>query len=554
MPLLLLAVLHCVPAAHDVLMIAVDDLRPDLSCTDLPGYQKPKLYTPNICALARDSLVLQRSQVAMATCSPSRAALLTGRHPGTTHVWDLYSYFRVVGGNFTTIPQYFKERGYLTAGMGKIFHHGHASGKGNCSVCRGDNDGSYSWTEPYFTGKPLVDVEHERSWMAVPKAVTEKMPLWDTQIVQHALAVLHNIGSRRREGQDARRFFVAMGFHKPHLPFVFPEAYLDHYPQSAVSLPSNPFAPAGMPSIAWQSYGETRAFDDVAATGATGAIDTTLPDPLVLDLRRAYYAAVSYTDANVGLVLESLEHAGLANGTIVTFWGDHGWHLGEHGEWDKHTNFALNTHAPLFFRVPGHTDGGITSYELAETVDIFPTLAELAYGDKVPICPEHSSGVALCTEGVSLGPLISAPARAIKRAAFSVYARPVPNDTMGAAADESHQPRPPCDAEGVEAGISFVPRPSPCLDQALHGVGCVMGYSMMTRLISGSLLRYTEWVLFPGPSNGWKPLWSRSYGTELYNHTNDPAENINVFDTVRGTAVASALSAQLHKGWRANFD
>ena len=161
---------------------------------------------------------------------------------------------------------------------------------------------------------------------------------------------------------EYQNFFLAVGFHKPHLPFVFPEAYLDLYPPADISLPSNPYAPSAMPTIAWQKYGETRNYADIKATGATGDINTTLPDSLVLSLRRAYYAAVSYTDDNIGLVLTALSAEGLANETVVTFWGDHGWHLGEHGEWDKHTNFALNTHAPLMFRVPGLTTSTTTTF------------------------------------------------------------------------------------------------------------------------------------------------------------------------------------------------
>ena len=126
----LLVVLGAAAAANDVLMIAVDDLRPQLACTDVPGTVRPTMHTPHICGFANDSLVLLRSQVAMATCSPSRTALLTGRHATTTHVWDLFTYFRNATGNFTTLPQFFKERGYSTHGMGKIYHPGGASGGG----------------------------------------------------------------------------------------------------------------------------------------------------------------------------------------------------------------------------------------------------------------------------------------------------------------------------------------------------------------------------------------------------------------------------------------
>ena len=554
---LMIATASAAASRHNVLMLAVDDLRPELACTDLPGYHKPRLHTPNICSLAQQSLVLQRSQVAMATCSPSRTALLTGRHPGTTHVWDLYSYFHTVdgGGSFTTIPQHFKQKGYKTIGMGKIFHPGHASG--------GD-DKAYSWTEPYFHGTNPVDNSSQRSWEAVPEAVTSKTPLQDTQVANHAVATLQQIGRARRQASSSQheyqKFFLAVGFHKPHLPFVFPEAYLDLYPPADISLPSNPYAPAGMPTIAWQKYGETRNYADVKATGATGDINTTLPDSLVLSLRRAYYAAVSYTDDNIGLVLTALSAEGLANETIVTFWGDHGWHLGEHGEWDKHTNFALNTHAPLMFRVPGLTTsttttlfngggkdgnggGGIVSYQLTETVDIFPSLVDFALGETLPTCPEKSAHIATCTEGTSVRPLIAAPEVSIKLAAFSVYPRGYKKPSHALEEEEDE------DEDEDEDGVG-VPSPSSCLDKAGTGKGCTMGYSMMTR-IDGTLLRYTEWVHFPGPSNGWRPKWDQSLGTELYNHSCDAAENANVFESVKGTHLAKELHTRLKGGWPA---
>ena len=211
-------------------------------------------------------------------------------------------------GNFTTIPQYFKEAGYLTAGMGKIFHQGAASGgkphgQYSCPMCRGPDDADYSWSEPYFHGRPPIDSDNSHSWLAVPANFTAASPLEDEQVRDHAIATLRNISAARvagvAEGGDAegkrRPFFVAVGFHKPHLPFVFPERFLQYYPEEDISLPPNAYAPDGMPKIAWQSYGETRSYADIAALNASGAPNTTLPDAVVRALRRAYYSAVSYT-------------------------------------------------------------------------------------------------------------------------------------------------------------------------------------------------------------------------------------------------------------------
>lgn len=327
--------------------------------------------------------------------------------------------------------------------------------------------------------------------------------------------MLRNISQARLEGEDDSNFFVAIGFHKPHLPFVFPERFMDYYPE--VSTPPNNYAPWRMPRIAWQSYGETRSYKDIAALHASGAINTTLPDGVVKDLRRAYYAAVSYTDYNVGQVLSTLKEVGLDQSTVVVFWGDHGWQLGEHGEWDKHTNFNLATHAPVMYRVPGLTDRGrgVRTYQVVETVDIFPSLVDFAMGSTIPLCADSPIGTDTCTDGVSARPLIAQPDEPVKAAAYSVYDRGIPHV-------EVHSPSP-----------------SRCLLR-----DCAMGYTMLTWL-DGHQLRYTEWVHFLGPEGNWLPDWSTNYGTELYNHTSDPGENNNIFADHRGSQLTQRLSERL---------
>jgi iduronate 2-sulfatase len=312
----------------NILLLAVDDLRPQFSCLDAPGTVRPDggMHTPHVCKLAGESLVAMRSQVAMATCSPSRTAMLTGRHTSATHVWDLYSYFRNTTGNWTTLPQYFKDfHGYKTYGMGKIFHPGVASGalqKGEtCPLCRGADDGTYSWSEPYFHGAGGGDPAN-LAWRAVPAAERAAAPLQDDQTLAHAITTLADVAK-----EPNQPFFVAVGFHKPHLPFVFPEEFLASYPAGSVQLPPNMFAPDGMPAIAWQSWGETRSYADITALGLSGAPNSSdggMPAAKTLELRRAYYSAVSYTDDNIGQVLDALEQNGLANSTIVALWGDHG--------------------------------------------------------------------------------------------------------------------------------------------------------------------------------------------------------------------------------------
>ena len=370
------------------------------------------MITPNLDRLASKSLVMTRAYVQQATCSPSRTSFLTSRRPDTTHVYDLKSYFREVGGNFTTLPQYFKQHGYETAGMGKIFHRGQAS----------DWDDPPSWTLPYYQpGNKRYWNSKKPSWYAVPPDQRKIKPLPDEQTTKHAVYMLRKLAPKAKSGE--KPFFLAVGFYKPHLPFVFPEEFLARYPQSAIRLPPNRYAPQNMPDIAWSDYGELRAYHDIARLGLTGDINTTVPADVTLELRRAYYCAVSYIDSLVGKLLDMLDRFGLERSTIVSFIGDHGWHLGENGQWTKHTNFEQAVHAPMIIRIPGLTDNGIVTDHPAEFVDLYPTLVDAAELGTLPVCPEDSSHIAVCTEGTSLLPLISGNHTTGKPYAFSQWPR-----------------------------------------------------------------------------------------------------------------------------------
>lgn len=331
-----------------------------------------------------------------------------GRRPDTTRVTDMVHYWRVVGGNFTTIPQYFKDNGYITAGMGKIFHPGAPSNY---------ND-PISWTEPYFKKDKNYYSDIHDTWTAFPDEQLKEKPLQDMIIADHAVETLKKFGTN-----NTKPFFIAVGFHKPHLPFQVPESFLDYYPEEDIRLPSNPYAPINMPPIAWSDFDEIRAYSDIKYNYGYGIINTTFPEAKVKALRRAYYAAISFTDSLIGQVLNTLEQLGLMENTIVSFWGDHGWQLGEHGEWCKHTNFELAMHAPMMVRIPGVTDHGPVTEALTEFVDLFPSLAEAAGLPSIPRCPDHSGNIDLCTEGTSFIPLASDPKQKWKTAAFSQYPR-----------------------------------------------------------------------------------------------------------------------------------
>lgn len=473
----------------NVLFLVSDDMRPELGAYEGPNFPSPvhpNMYTPNLDALAAKSLLLKRAYTQQALCSPSRTALLTGRRPDTTHVYDLFTYFRNVGGNFTTLPEYFKQNGYRSIGIGKIFHPGPGSGF----------DDPDSWSEPYFHGVANFE-SRQRSWLAVPDVLLKDNPLIDRQIADQAISTLRRVALTAKSGEE--NFFVAVGFHKPHLPFVFPESFMQkYYPLSSIQLPQHPHPPVNMPSIAWFTYGGLREFSDIVALNVTGDINTTLPDRAVLELRRAYYSAVSYIDSLVGRVITELDNLGLANSTIISFFGDHGWQLGEHGEWCKQTNFEIATHAPMMIHVPGLTDAGVETRQLTEFVDLFPTLVEAAGLPSLTLCPENSAHTNVCHEGTSLLPLILNPNRAIKRAAFSQHPRG-PN---------------------------------------------VMGYTLRT-----DQYRYTEWAEFQY-TPVYKPDWNKLVGVELYDHLADPDENYNGAYDSKYQDVRMTLSPLLHAGWR----
>ncbi|KAL4231582.1 hypothetical protein ACF0H5_009163 [Mactra antiquata] len=478
---------------RNVLFLVADDMRPELEAyrgKNFPAPVSPKpMHTPNLDKLASRSLLLERAYVQEALCSPSRTSLLTGRRPDTTHVYQIGPYFRDVGGNFTTLPEYFKLNGYTTVGMGKVFHPGKASG----------NDDPISWTEPYFHGDFNFESKN-KSWEAIPDDWLLHTPLVDQQIAQHAIETLHKVKDAALSGE--KPFFVAVGFHKPHLPFVFPKSFLNYYPE--VQLPDNPYAPVNMPEVAWYSYGGLRGYHDIHHLHASGGINTTLPGGTVLLLRRAYYSALSYTDSLIGKVLKELDILGLSNNTIVSFWGDHGYQLGEHGEWCKQTNFELATHAPMMIHVPGKTDKngkGIKTDQLTEFVDLFPTLVEAAGLRPLPLCPVNSSKVELCREGTSLMPLIDKPNSPVKLAAFSQYPRK-------------------------------------------HNEKKYMGYTMRT-----DRYRYTEWPSFEY-APVYAPDWDNLAGVELYDHYIDPEENVNRAQFTAYRETRAELHKMLLEGWR----
>ena len=377
-----------------VLFIAVDDLRPELET-----YGSNVIRSPNI-----DKLACKR--------------------PDSNHVWRISNdeYWRDYT-NATTIPQYFKENGYISVGMGKIFHPGPPSG---------NDDRAYSWSLPYYH-TPIVAGNH-KVWESFEGYADDQ--LQDGQLADNAVEVLRDLKQNRNQG-DNRPFFVAVGFHKLHFPWYAPSKYYDLYPPAEnVELPKNPDVPKDFPPVAraltepfidfidLKSFfpNMTKCFTDVQASFY--GKECRIPDDYTRVLRRAYYACVSYSDSLVGKVVSELKAQGFADDTIIVLWADHGYQLGEHNHWEKQTNFETATHVPFMIRVPGVTDHGMRTKAFVELIDIFPSITELAGLDVPPMCPEQDHKLLACIEGTSVTPLLKNPNQQWKKTAFTQYPRP----------------------------------------------------------------------------------------------------------------------------------
>ncbi len=393
----------------NVLFVAVDDLRCELGC-----YGVPHVLSPNIDALAADGVVFERAYCQQAICAPSRASVLTGLRPDSTGIYDLDHPVSETCPDVLTLPRHFKNAGYDTISIGKIYHHKNddADAWSRCPFqSKGDWKGRGYLTDEAIDAVNAYNAQAaEKGWNrrglgpAFESADVDDEAYHDGKDAAAAVRQLQHLAK-----QD-RPFFLAVGFHKPHLPFNAPTRYWDLYDPRQLPLAGNPFAPEGATPWSLTDFGELRGYSNIPDTGP-------VPEALARQLIQGYCACVSYMDAQFGRVLTALEELGLRDDTAIVFWGDHGWKLGEHGSWCKHTNFEIDARAPLIVSTPGTRSKAMRSGSLVEFVDMYPTLCELCGLD----VPAHC-------EGTSLVPLLSQPGRPWKPAAFSQYPR---RDVMG---------------------------------------------------------------------------------------------------------------------------
>jgi iduronate 2-sulfatase len=408
-----LLLLHSSFAAKpNILFIAVDDLRPELGC-----YGVKHAKTPNIDRLATRGMVFDKAYCAQAVCSPSRTAILTGLRPDTTKVWDLDTHFRDAQWHCVTLPQHFRSNGYHTVGLGKLEHHGFEDGP--------------SWSEPrWFPGGQMVSVD-EKDWTKhtvtkfegvksefanpltdVPNrkggksgkqgAAYEVSPKSDDELPDGAVAVeaVKRLAALKAAGKP---FFLGVGFVKPHLPFVAPKKYWDMHDAETIPGPAFESYPEGTPSFVGHDNGELHSYPGVPA-------GNPIPADFAKTLRHGYNACISFIDAQVGRLLDALDKEGLSDNTVIVLWGDHGWQLGEHGLWHKHTNFEIAARAPLLIALPKSSTAGRHCAAPVEFVDVYPTLADVC-GLQVP------QGLA----GMSLKPYLENPHAPMQKPAISVY-------------------------------------------------------------------------------------------------------------------------------------
>jgi len=398
----------------NVLFIAVDDMRCELGC-----YGTAHVRSPNLDRLATSGVLFTRAYCQQAVCNPSRVSLLTGLRPDTTRVWDLVTEMRSVMPDVVTLPQHFRQHGYRAVAYGKIFHNPFPD--------------AASWDEPTHNAENVIAYSEENrnrlaefrlkmkadgksddaiTRMRGPATEIQEQPdekNFEGKQTSDALAKLRELSS------GSSPFFLAVGYIRPHLPFITPKRYWDLYDRAKLPLAENRFLPRSAPAVAFGDrnlggFYELRGYMDYA--DAPSPFDQPLTEAQQRELKHGYYASVSFIDAQVGRLLAGLDELGLTKNTIVMLWSDHGWKLGEHNGWCKQTVYEIDTRVPFMIRMPGAKANGQKCPALVEFVDTYPTLCELA-GLPVP----------KSLEGKSLAPLLADASAKVKDAAFSQFPR-----------------------------------------------------------------------------------------------------------------------------------
>jgi len=467
----------------NILFIAIDDLKPTIG-----AYDDTFAITPHIDAIAKNGTTFLNNHTQQAICGPSRASLLTGKRPDYTKVWNLKTKMRDVNPDILTIPQYFKQNGYETIGVGKIYD----------PRCVGSDRDKPSWSVPHIIEKDLEypsgynepalgfyqskenlktisslrnkakkeNIENHKIYKYVRdrfKPPYEIANVPDGAYVDGAIA--NKSIELLDEMDESKPFFLAVGFKRPHLPFVAPKKYWELYDENKIEVAPYQKKSKNAVDIAYHKAGELQSYKTPEISfkmNKEGLLEVE-PD-LQKKLIHGYYAATSYIDAQIGKIIEKLKQKGFDKNTIIVLWGDHGWHLGDHSLWNKHSNFEQATRSPLIIYDPT-VNKGYKVDSPSEFVDIFPTLSDLA-----------NIGIPKNLDGISLKSEINGGKNTSK-----IYA------------------------------VSQYPRRNK------------MGYSFRTKN-----LRYTVWI---NDKKSTEPIYKEDiYAEELYDYENDPLETENKID------------------------
>ncbi|MDW5288041.1 sulfatase [Formosa sp. PL04] len=509
----------------NVLFIAVDDLRAELG-----SYGSKIVKSPNIDALAEVGVQFNRAYCQQAICGPSRASIMTGARPETINVIDLFQDFRANRPDIVTIPQHFKDNGYETVYTGKVFHGEYTddamswSRKPTLAKRSPDapkTEGGYALVEnQYMYLKNKIDLENKygekmirENWLA--KGPDTEMADVPDDTYDDGLNTLTAIATLDELVKTDKPWFLALGFKKPHLDFIAPKKYWDMYDENAIPIATQINPPKNGASMGLSQSLEIRVGADMPKTG-------DFSPELQRHLIHGYYACISYIDAQVGKMIEALKESGEYDNTIIVFWSDHGFNLGEMGYWGKATNYEIATRVPFIISAPGITDkfAGSQSDALVELLDIFPTLCELTGTEQ----PDH-------LEGNSIVPILKKPTLNSKKPAFSLFPTPAMREWAA-------RPFTPPFRNSffqpliIEIEANIEAQMGDKWDRETFEE-FVMGYAMRTddyRIVIWKDRRYPDET----------PLF-----VELYDHNNDPDETVNI--AAQNPELVKSLTATFNK-------
>ena len=520
--LVLFALVGIAPATDqpNILFIAIDDLRPELGC-----YGSPAVVSPNLDTIAAAGLRFDRAYCQQAICSPSRASLLTGTRPDTNGLTHNYIDFTEVDKSLTTLPKHFADHGYETATSGKIFHRNtHSPESWSRKPAWGKLDlpkpKHYALAENQKLRNENFKKMTEKYGEAAKRGLSSGPAYENADVPDHTYVDGYNTELaiatlKQMTGDGKKPFFFAMGYKLPHLNWNAPKRYWDLYDRDNIKLPTQTTGPEGGAAMGLHASFELRTRAGIPKFGPIG-------DELSKTLLHAYYASVSYVDALIGKLLQTLEETGVADNTVVVVWGDHGWHLGEMGIWGKATNYEISARVPLIIRTPGMNAKGKSSNALVELLDLYPTLCDLAGLPK----PGH-------IEGRSLVPLLDDPGQPWSEVAVTQFPNPALREWAAY----------PLSAEMRETFFG------PLIEQVEQRIIEQQGDKWDRELFENHLTGYTArseryrlvvWRDHRPENKETPPVF-----VELFDHHNDPTETRNIAAT--NPDVVARLSEQLDR-------